>query len=67
MEDEIALEKELGELRKAHKELDEKIDTIPSVRSFSDQARLKALKKERLALRDRIVQLEMILYPDIIA
>lgn len=64
MNDEIALLKRLEILREKHRALDESIDQA-SVQF--NQLQLHRLKKERLALRDQIGQLEELLYPDIIA
>jgi hypothetical protein len=66
MLDEIDLEKKLDHLRNQHKTLDAMIDEL-SGSQFGDQLQLHRLKRERLALRDQIIQIENILYPDIIA
>lgn len=66
MEDEINLSKRLDHLRQQHRYLDQTIDQLGRD-SFHDQLQLVRLKKERLMLREQIVQIEAQLYPDIIA
>jgi hypothetical protein len=66
MNDFIEIEKKLDFLKEQHETLDRMIDELSSGQ-FNDQLQLHRLKKERLALRDQISQLEDILYPDIIA
>jgi hypothetical protein len=65
-EQEAALGLELATKRQEHADLDAAIDTL--TRSHvADQMLIQRLKKRKLALKDRITQLENILLPDIIA
>jgi hypothetical protein len=57
---------ELATKRQEHSDLDAAIDTLVASR-VADQMLVQRLKKRKLALKDRIVQLENILLPDIIA
>ncbi len=66
MEEEVILEKKLEVLRDKHREIDSLVDGL-SETPHHDQLRLMRLKKQRLDLRERIAQLEEVLYPDIIA
>ena len=56
----------LDVLRSEHRDLDEAIRAIESS-VLPDQLTLRRLKKQKLALKDRIVKLEDMLIPDIIA
>lgn len=62
MNEELMLEKRLDYLRHKHHELDEAIKA-----SSMDEFSIMRLKKEKLSLRDMILQIERILYPDAIA
>jgi hypothetical protein len=62
MNEDIMLEKRLDFLRAKHHELDEMINT-----SAMDEFTKMRLKKEKLAMRDQIMQIEAIVYPDVIA
>ncbi|GAA4355884.1 hypothetical protein GCM10023165_48470 [Variovorax defluvii] len=53
----------LIELRIEHAELDATIDRLMEVAEPRDELLLRRLKKKRLALRDRMVQLERLLDP----
>ena len=66
MNEQMELEKRLDSMRDQHQLLDQMIDDL-SAGNFQDQLQLHRLKKERLALRDKICQLEDAVYPDIIA
>ena len=66
MNEQIDMEKRLAHMRDQHQSLDQMIDAL-SADNFQDQLQLHRLKKERLALRDKISQLEDFVYPDIIA
>ena len=66
MDDEVVLEKKLDVLRDKHREIDALIDNLAET-PYHDQLRLMRLKKQRLDLRERIIQIEAVLYPDIIA
>lgn len=65
-EQEVALGLELAGKRQEHADLDAAIHTLTSS-GFADQMLIQRLKKRKLALKDRIVQLENLLIPDIIA
>ena len=62
----VELEHRLTELRTKHRNLDDTIKTLVSAGNW-DQLQLKRLKKQKLALKDNITQLENTLMPDIIA
>lgn len=62
MNEELMLEKRLDYLRHKHHELDEMIKAV----SLDEFSRMR-LKKEKLAMRDQIMQIESIIYPDVIA
>ncbi|WP_102224394.1 YdcH family protein [Acidimangrovimonas sediminis] len=57
---------ELGVLRREHRDLDEAIHAMETA-GRSDQLTLRRLKKQKLALKDRIARLEDQITPDIIA
>ena len=65
-EQEAALGLELATKRQEHADLDAAIETLTESR-VADRMLIQRLKKRKLALKDRIVQLETILIPDIIA
>lgn len=65
-EQEAALGLELAAKRHEHADLDATIHTLTSS-GLADQMLIQRLKKRKLVLKDRIVQLENILLPDIIA
>jgi hypothetical protein len=65
-EQEAALGLELAAKRQEHGDLDSAIHMLSSSPA-SDQMLIQRLKKRKLALKDRIVQLENLLIPDIIA
>jgi len=65
-EQEAALGLELATKRQEHADLDAAIATLTDSR-VADRMLIQRLKKRKLALKDRIVQLETILIPDIIA
>lgn len=62
MNDEIILVKRLDALRKQHRDLDSQIEES-SLDEFSRQR----FKKQKLQLRDEIIRIEQMVYPDIIA
>lgn len=61
-----ALREELERLRQEHRDLDE-ATTAMAASALADPIRLQRLKKRKLALKDRIAEIEDILLPDIIA
>ena len=65
-EQEAKLGLELATKRQEHSDLDAAIHTL-SQSQMADRMLIQRLKKRKLALKDRIVQLENILLPDIIA
>ncbi|KQN77160.1 DUF465 domain-containing protein [Devosia sp. BK] len=65
-EQEAQLGLELATKRQEHADLDAAIHTLTQSQ-FSDKMLVQRLKKRKLALKDRITQLENILLPDIIA
>lgn len=65
-EQEANLGLELATKRQEHSDLNAAIDTLTQSQ-VADRMLLQRLKKRKLALKDRIVQLENILLPDIIA
>jgi hypothetical protein len=60
------IEQKLSELRAAHRALDERISQLIA-QGFPDQLEVQRLKKQKLALKDRIARLESDRLPDIIA
>lgn len=62
MNEDILLIKRLEALRDQHRELDGKIQ-INGIDEFSKQR----FKKMKLQLRDEIIRIEQVVYPDIIA
>ncbi|MGF1462760.1 MAG: YdcH family protein [Maricaulaceae bacterium] len=60
------LHQELGDLRAEHRALDAQVDALVTT-GARDQLKIARLKKEKLRLKDRILQLEETLNPDIIA
>ena len=62
MNEDLMLEKRLDSLRAKHRELDEQIKTT----GLDEFTRMK-LKKLKLAMHDQIMQIERIVYPDVIA
>ena len=65
-EQEAALGLELATKRQEHADLDTAIHTLMNS-GYADQMLIQRMKKRKLTLKDRIVQLENILLPDIIA
>ena len=65
-EQEASLGLELATKRQEHSDLNAAIDTL-TASHVADRMLIQRLKKRKLALKDRIVQLENILLPDIIA
>lgn len=65
-EQEAALGLELATKRQEHADLDAAIATL-TASQVADRMLIQRLKKRKLTLKDRIVALETILIPDIIA
>lgn len=65
-DEERVLRRELARLRQEHRDLDSAILALETM-STSDKLQLQRLKKRKLVLRDRIIDLEDRLNPDIIA
>ena len=65
-EQEAAFGLELAAKRQEHGDLDAAIHTL-SASGYADQMLIQRMKKRKLALKDRIAQLENLLLPDIIA
>ncbi len=61
-----ALERKLAELRAAHRALDSRIEQLVQ-QPYPDQLEVQRLKRQKLALKDRIARLESMRIPDIIA
>jgi hypothetical protein len=66
MKSEDVLRVELEVFRREHRDLDEAITALVE-RGTADQVTIKRLKKQKLALKDKIAQIEDKLTPDIIA
>lgn len=66
MEEAEVLRVKLEVLRREHRDLDEAIHALQS-KGGADALTLRRLKKQKLALRDRIRRIEDRLLPDIIA
>ena len=62
MNEDLQLIKRLEYFRALHSELDEKIKE-----TALDEFSRKRLQKEKLSLRDQIMRLEQIVYPDVTA
>jgi hypothetical protein len=60
------IDRKIAELRAAHRALDERISQLVE-EGFPDQLEVQRLKKQKLALKDRIARLESDRLPDIIA
>ena len=56
----------LGVLRREHRDLDEAISSL-EISGRPDMLTIRRLKKQKLALKDRIARIEDELTPDIIA
>ncbi|HEY1880497.1 MAG TPA: DUF465 domain-containing protein [Caulobacteraceae bacterium] len=61
-----ALRIQLAGLRQAHQDLDDAVHALEAQAS-ANQLQIARLKKQKLALRDQIAQLDRRLTPDIIA
>ncbi len=65
-QDEPELKAQLARLRQEHRDLDAAIEALHNAPG-SDLLQVQRLKKRKLHLRDRIIQIEDQLTPDIIA
>ena len=65
-EEEAEIRRQLTELRQAHRALDAEIE-VETAAVVVDTMQIQRLKKRKLALKDRIADLEDRLLPDIIA
>ena len=65
-EDENELKAQLAQMRQEHRDLDVAIEALHNSPG-SDLLQVQRLKKRKLVLRDRIIQIEDQLTPDIIA
>lgn len=61
MNEDLMLEKRLDYLRNLHAELEAQLSAT------LDEFTKMRLKKEKLGIRDKMMQIENILYPDVIA
>jgi len=64
--DRETLERQLEELKSAHRDLDDVIARITEEAPF-DQLQIQRLKKRKLQLKDQMAKVESLLLPDIIA
>jgi hypothetical protein len=65
-DEQAALTAELNRLRQEHRDLDAAISALEEM-GTGDQLQLQRLKKRKLFLKDRIIDIEDRLTPDIIA
>ncbi len=65
-QEEQELQQRLAQLKEEHRDLDTAILALESM-PFPDHLQIKRLKKRKLYLRDRIHEIDDILFPDIIA
>lgn len=65
-DDRITLERELQVLEQEHRDLDAAIYALGQL-ALPDQLQIQRLKRKKLALKDKIVQVHGMLTPDIIA
>ncbi len=66
IEKEEQLKDKLVRLKQEHRDLDSAIRALEET-GKGDQLQLKRLKKKKLSLRDEIMEIEDLLFPDIIA
>ncbi len=66
MDTQDVLRVELEVMRREHRDLDDAIEALQTTQR-ADQLQLGRLKRQKLALKDRIRRLEDRLFPDIIA
>ncbi len=65
-EEKAEIHRELERLRQEHRDLDTAIDALVAL-ATADRLQIQRLKKRKLQLRDRVIYLEDMLTPDIIA
>jgi hypothetical protein len=65
-DDRITLERELQVMAQEHQDLDAAIDALARL-ALPDQLQMQRLKRKKLALKDKIVQVRGLLLSDIIA
>ena len=66
MDDRAELESELARLKQEHRDLDTAIEALEHM-IIGDQLQVQRLKKRKLGLKDKIIQIEDQLTPDISA
>ena len=66
MDDEAELRKELIQLKQEHRDLDGAVQALEAM-PYPTHLQLRRLKIKKLALRDRVLEIEDRLTPDIIA
>jgi hypothetical protein len=66
MDDEAVLRKELIQLKQEHRDLDGAVQALEAM-PYPNHLQLRRLKIKKLALRDRVLEIEDRLTPDIIA
>ena len=67
MDRQAILQAKLSELRQRHRALNDEIDALDDASMAAAAFEVRRLKKQKLALKDRIIRLEDQLLPDIIA
>ena len=67
MDKRAILEAQLTELRRRHRALNDEIASLSEASMAAAALEVRCLKKQKLALKDRIILLEDQLLPDIIA
>jgi hypothetical protein len=65
-DDRTTLERELQVLEQEHRDLDAAIQALAET-AMPDQLQVQRLKRKKLSLKDKIVQVSGLLRPDIIA
>ncbi|MBL4864458.1 MAG: DUF465 domain-containing protein [Rhodobiaceae bacterium] len=66
MNDEALLRSELIQLKQEHRDLDGAVQALEAM-PYPNHLQLRRLKIKKLALRDRVLAIEDLLLPDIIA
>lgn len=65
-DEERELREKLSLLRAEHRELDSRISALEETAPF-DQFSIVRMKKQKLLVKDQLIKLEALLFPDIIA